>query len=197
MLKKENAKCPACNKSIEQNVQFCSHCGKKIITTEEWTDVIANNIIATTEEMDDYSKMLKILGFNENITDQMKVEKIIWRLFTVNMVTQELSTKEEMETVNNLLHNAIAKKMYKTEKEMHDFFETIQDRYKTYYSIINDREDDWTTTLSLLYLDYLIFGKIGDNEYPNGDKLYFVALSIAEDFATFLNFVRTEWFNAE
>ena len=50
-------------------------------------------------------------------------------------------------------------------------------------------------TYLVLQLFFFIFGKIGDNEYPNTEQILPTSMKIIEEFSSFINFLREEWFN--
>jgi ribosomal protein L37E len=189
--KKNHLTCSSCNKKIIENSKFCSYCGVKVITHKSWTDKLANEIIKIVDDIEYESKILKILGFNTKITKKMRIDSLIWRMFAVNLVIQEKTNDQEL---NDLFHHAIAKKMFKTEKEIENFFSTIKTRYTIYHNDFNSESEQKMFNLAMDFLDFFIFGKIGNNKYPKMDKIIPISTMVTQNFSDFMIFLREKYF---
>ena len=125
-IKKIYMDCPECKKNIQNDSKFCQYCGNKIISKQSWANSLADLLIKVSNDLSGESKMLKNLGFNETITKQIKMEDLIWRMFAVNLIIQE---KENDKELNDIVHSAVAKKIYNSQQEIQDFFDLIKNRY--------------------------------------------------------------------
>lgn len=177
-----------------ENSKCCSYCNTEIINPERWADNIANQLIKIINDTKSESKILKILGFNIEITKEMKIDLLIWRMFAVNLVIQEKTHDQEL---NNLFHNIVAKKLYRSKKEIKNFFDIVKIRYDEYYYTFNSKSDQKTFNLAMDFLDFFIFGKLGDHKYPKKDKIFTVAMSIMQEFYDFIVFAREQYFKNE
>lgn len=183
--------CTKCKKKNLIDAQFCSYCGEKIISTNSWADSLANKLIIAMNDVEGLSIMLKTLGFKDKVTDRMKIEDLIWRMFAVHLIIQEKTKDKE---VNDIFHHAVATKLYHSEKEIEQFFNLMRTRYETYYKTITSKSDQMMFNLVMDYLDFFIFGKVGDNKYPIKNKILPISIAVMEDFSSFSNFTRENWF---
>ncbi len=183
--------CCRCKKDIPKDFKFCSYCGEEIIMVDAWLDCIIKMVINTVNNSSAESEMLKEMGFNDKISERMKLEMLIWRMFITNLVIQEKSKE-----LNDPFHNTILLKIYKQKKEIDNILALVHDRYKEYYNHINSGNDIKILYLSMTYLDYFINGKITSfSKYSDKEKLFSVSYAIVEDFAKFMNFTRMNIFN--
>lgn len=186
--------CTKCKKQNRIDSSFCSYCGEKILSIEEWADSLAVELIKIMNDTGDIEKMLNNLGYKGKMSEKMKHEELIWRLFAVNLVSQE-NHEDDAETLNNLIYHAIAKRLCKSDEEKIYLFEQIKQRYIIYLPIINSEDTMRFIDLGIIYIQSLLL----DEEYlkNNLDPVEELNLAtlLASDFANFLNYLRKGWFN--
>ena len=188
--------CTKCKKQNNINSNFCSYCGEKIISIEEWADSLSVELIKIMNDTNDIEKMLNSLGYKGKMSEKMKYEELILRLFAVNLVSQE-NDQDNPEELNNLIYHAIAKRLCKTEEEKICLFEKIKQRYISYLPIINSEDNQKFVDLGVIYLKNLLPDEDDLKNKVDPVKELNVSMLFALDFANFLNYLRNGWFGGD
>jgi endogenous inhibitor of DNA gyrase (YacG/DUF329 family) len=186
--------CPKCKKNIPADSQFCSYCSTEVISIKEWLMRLADMVIESSD-VSDYKELVKDFGIKGGVTEGMRIEKLIWRMFTVNLVMQEKYNKSTAKQYNDIFYSAVAEKTFKSKVGIDNFFKLIKTRNDHYYWAIKRTDDGAAIGWGMDFLCFFLYGDLSMDKLPDNGKVTLASLAILEEYVKFKKFVEEEYFS--